>query len=73
MQQETAAEMAPALPLENRRRWERPTESRLSMATFRQSQVGRPSANGSGASKWAEWRFEVTHISRSWRKISDAR
>ena len=34
------------------------------------AQVGRPSASGRRSSVWVEWRFEVAHSSRSWRKFS---
>ena len=36
-------------------------------------QLGRPSASGSRGSRWVECRFEVTHNSRSRRKVSEAR
>ena len=39
----------------------------------RHEQLGRPSASGSRSSRWVGCRFEVTHSSRSRRKVSEAR
>ena len=44
--------------------------SRHSIEARRQWQVGRPSASGRRSSRCVEWRFEVAHSSRSWRKFS---
>ena len=51
----------------------RPIVSRHSIAARRQPQLGRPSASGSGSSRCVEWRFDVTHSSRSRRNVSEAR